>query len=79
MSAKQRKEAEAARAKYARVYEVPIEDVRIVYLEDEDAAIGVQGLPTWTLGASDPKRATETYERMKAGVGPNGERGIQKL
>lgn len=64
MSAKQRQEAEAMRAKYARVYEVPIEDVRIVYLEDEDAAIGVHGLPTWTLGRSAPKWATDHRVRV---------------
>lgn len=65
MSARQRQEAEALRAKYARVYDVPIDDVSIVYLEDEDAMVGVRGLPTWTLGRIVAPPTWATNHRVK--------------
>lgn len=56
MSANQRRRAEELRAKYARVFKVPISDVQIEYLEGETARVqaapAYPGLPVWTIGSS---------------------------
>ena len=51
MSAKQRAEASKLRERYARVFTVPLADVEIVYLPDDDAVVRAPGLPEWSLGA----------------------------
>lgn len=55
MSANQRAEAEALRAKYARCFNVPKDDVEIEFLEDEDARVFHKTnirLPSWRLGTT---------------------------
>lgn len=44
-----RHEAEQLRAKYARVFDVPLETVTIEY-DVDDAAVQAPGLPRWTTG-----------------------------
>lgn len=61
MSTKQRADAEALRAKYARVFGVPKVYVEVELTEDEDALVfanraGWPNLPTWTLGSTDGGR-----------------------
>jgi len=55
MSTWQRQKAGALRAKYARVYELPIEQVIVRLLDDEDAEVYAPGLPRWTLGVQPPR------------------------
>lgn len=72
MSAKQRADAEAMRAKYARCFGVPKEDVEIELLEDEDAAVYHRtdaSFPRWHLGVSQISRATATLAEWNAKTG----------
>lgn len=59
MSTWQREAAEKLRRKYASVHQVPIEAVTVRMMEDDDVEVSAKGLPTWTLGTSGPRWATD--------------------
>ena len=51
MSSMQRRLAEVLRAKYARVFGLSVDDVRVDYVGDHDARVYAEGCTTvWTLG-----------------------------
>lgn len=61
MSSALRHAAEAMRAKYSRVFRVPIDDVRIEYISDCDARIydDAAGSPVWTLAVGGERAGDE--------------------
>ncbi len=63
MSAKQRADAEAMRAKYARTFSVAIDNVKLELLEDGDAVayhetLSPSPLPPWRLGSTSAQKGT---------------------
>lgn len=72
MSARQRADAEALRAKYARAFGVPKEDVVIELREDEDASVFHKSdnrLPRWSLGTTEAPRIKATIAEWNAATG----------
>ncbi len=68
MSARQRAEAEELRAKYARSFRIPKEDVVIEFGEDEDASVFHKSdvrLPRWSLGARRPASLSASLYEFK--------------
>lgn len=66
MSERQRADAEALRAKYARTFGVPKAMVEVELLEDEDARVFCRQdhrLPVWTL--APPRAAWATNHKVK--------------
>lgn len=75
MSAKTRADAEALRAKYARAFRVPKEDVVIEFQEDdnyEDAIVFHKTdvrLPRWSLGTPERRPAHATIAEWNEKTG----------
>jgi len=56
VSQKQREDAQRLRRKYARLFSLPIDEVHITYLEDEDAEIWSAGCSIkWHLLVTSPR------------------------
>lgn len=68
MSATQRHEAEALRVKYARVFGVPVEDVEVELLHDENARVSHRtdaSMPVWTTGQGIDDWNAKTGSRFR--------------